>query len=145
MPSSDDKRKLQKIRQFESADVAFDVEQSLAKGDSRFLGLYGMGAIVPGVDHPFKLDEIRFIVDTSDEGNEVHFRFQDAAYKYAQQYNRELARQLKLRTQPRRPERLSDSLSWIVFVSVILTFLTSLFIHRRMKIRWWSKNAKHGR
>ncbi len=67
-----------------------DVDRALAEGDRRFVGVMGIGLIVPGIedrdlakDHGVKL--IPYISDMI-----VGYRhkvFVDIAYKYAERYN----------------------------------------------------------
>jgi len=82
----------QQIKVLESADVAADVKNAVSKGDLRFVGVMGVGLLVPGVpDYQEKYAArygVRVIENTSDAiENEEHRRLQDVAYHYAEKYN----------------------------------------------------------
>jgi hypothetical protein len=80
-------------RALESRDVAADLKEALAHGDSRFMGVMGIGLIVPGVPDYYKKHKgsrgVRVIPYTSDAiGSEAEQRLQSAAHRYAENYNR---------------------------------------------------------
>ena len=83
----------------ESADVAADVDAALARGDKRFIGVIGVGQVAPGVrnDHKNHADYgVRVIENTSDViESDDHFRLQEAALRYAKEYNQLLLERLK--------------------------------------------------
>ena len=83
------------IKRLESADVAAEVDAAMARGDKRLVGVMGIGLITPGVPDDYDGPDrgVRIIENTSDAiENDEHMRLQDAAYRYAKQYN-ELLRQ----------------------------------------------------
>jgi hypothetical protein len=80
------------IEKLESADIAAEVEAALAKGDRRFIGVMGVGFMVSGVpdySKKYARADVRVLPNTSDaiDGPE-HLRLQEAARRYAEQYNK---------------------------------------------------------
>jgi len=87
------------IKALESANVTAEVEDAVSKGDLRFVGVMGVGLIVPGVPDYYEKYaakyEVRVIENTSDAiESEEHRRLQEVAYRYAEEYNRLLITRL---------------------------------------------------
>ena len=82
----------------ESADSANDVATAIAAGDTRFVGIMGIGAVVPGAPEWVRLASpgyVRFIPNTSDAiESEQHGKLQHVAYEYARKYNEALLRKM---------------------------------------------------
>jgi hypothetical protein len=95
------------LHQLETADVAHDVAESIAHGDLRPVGVMGIGPIVPGFDDPSireHLEAPRYIPNTSDVIQSAqHMELQEAAYDYAERYNRML--QARLRNTSTQPSK----------------------------------------
>ena len=84
----------EQIERLESADVAADVEAALVRGDKRFVGVMGVGLIVPGVD-TYAHRGVRVIENTSDAiESDEHLRLQEAARRYAEHYNKLLLKRI---------------------------------------------------
>ena len=86
-------------KDLESADVASEVRDAVAKGDCRFVGVMGFGMAVPGVPdyHERYADRygVRIIPNTTDAiENDAHHRLQRAAWSYAERYNAALLQKL---------------------------------------------------
>jgi len=82
----------QQIRELESGDIDREVREAVAKGDYRFVGVMGIGLIVPGVpDYQQQYSGkfgVRVIPNTSDAiESGPHLRLQQAAGEHATKYN----------------------------------------------------------
>src|SRR5436305_1178741 len=87
-----DRKYSAQIDALESADPAKDAAAALAAGDLRFVGVMGVGEIVPGAPQWVLQSphvHARFIPNTSDaiESNQ-HARLQKVAHDYAAKYNK---------------------------------------------------------
>ena len=76
-----------------------EVDAAVSTGDLRFVGVMGIGLIVPGVpDYHEKYAAkygVRVIENTSDAiESKEHGRLQEVAYEYAEKYNRRLIAKL---------------------------------------------------
>ena len=86
-------------RKLESADVEGEVRDAVTKGDNRFVGVMGVGMIVPGVPNYHQRYAARYgvqvIPGTSDiVESDAHWRFLQAATAYAERYNLALLKKL---------------------------------------------------
>jgi hypothetical protein len=97
-PSRDsDSPGVRSLRWLDSADPHRDLNDALARGDTRFVGVYGYTAVIPGVERSEVIRHgVRYRRGTSDalEGRE-HARLNRLAFEYARQYNETLAKHLK--------------------------------------------------
>ena len=98
-----DKALSEEVKQLEwlnDANPQIDFEKAIVKGDYRFLGLYGRGQFVPGINIKcLNYDnDIIFIKGTSDafEGYE-HEKLNAIAWVYADNYNMRMLRYLRER------------------------------------------------
>jgi hypothetical protein len=84
------------------ADVNADFRHHVVEGrDTRFVGVYGYGEYVPGVDSALEArlvrqERVRFIEGTSDNiTSPEHRRLVNKAERYATRYNKKLLRYLR--------------------------------------------------
>ena len=101
-PSAFDSRAVRSLRWLDSADPERDLGAAWARGDRRFVGVYGYAAITPGVEHALALRQsTRYLAGTSDaiEGRE-HLRLCRLATRYAERYNQFLLQRLSRRGSP---------------------------------------------
>lgn len=92
------------IKALESAVPAADLTAAWAASDRRFVGVMGVGLVVPGVTNYYavydKSNGVRIIPNTSDAiESDEHARLRDVAHEYALRYNRLLLAKLAT-TQP---------------------------------------------
>jgi len=97
-PSHDsDSPGVRSLRWLDSADPHRDLNDSLARGDTRFVGVYGYTTVIPGVERSGAFRHgVRYLRGTSDalESRE-HARLNRLAFEYARRYNQMLAEHLK--------------------------------------------------
>jgi hypothetical protein len=81
------------IAKLQAADPTADVATALASGDTRFVGVMGIGLMVPGVD-PSRYgtrDRVKVIPNTSDSfSTDSAAELEEVACRYAEKYNRAL-------------------------------------------------------
>ena len=86
------------LRALEHADPQRDLAAALARGDTRFIGVYGFSREVPGLGSPHALLALRhgvhYVRDSSDTGEP---RLNRLARRYAEHYNRLLLEHLRRR------------------------------------------------
>jgi hypothetical protein len=86
------------IKSLESADRVKDVTTAVAAGDTRFVGVMGVGPVIPGAPEWVRERQqgnVRFIPNTSDAiESRQHEKLQRVAHDYAQKYNEILLRKV---------------------------------------------------
>ena len=96
-PSTSETQAVRSLRWLDSADPRRDLSASLARGDTRFLGIHGYTSFVPGVDRSIASHHgVRYLDGTSDaiRGPE-HARLNRLASTCAERYNKLLLEHLK--------------------------------------------------
>jgi len=88
------------LRWLDRADPQRDLAAALARGDRRFVGVYGYSADVPGVDSPdqglLKRYGVRYLRGTSDAmTSQEDERLNKLAHRYAKKYNGLLLQHLR--------------------------------------------------
>ncbi len=86
------------LRALAHADPQRDLAAALARGDTRFIGIYGFSREVPGAGSPSAplvlRHGVRYVRDSSDTGEP---RLNRLARRYAERYNRLLLEHLHRR------------------------------------------------
>jgi len=84
------------LERMDSTDANVDVNDAWGRGDFRFLGIYGIGLTVPGVDEAhwekYGVNRLRFTSDFSRSGEES--RLLRKTKDYAAEYNRLLLKKI---------------------------------------------------
>lgn len=84
------------LLRIDQANPLADLQSAIRTNDFRFLSIYGLGLITPGIDHHPPLTNINPIEGTSDAfETEKHLRLILKATEYAEIYNRALETYLK--------------------------------------------------
>lgn len=85
------------LRWLDSADLQRDLTAALTRDDTRFIGVYGYAPFTPGVERSVASRYgIRYLQGTSDAiQNHEHFRLNQLASSYAEQYNKLLLQRLR--------------------------------------------------
>lgn len=87
------------LRQYRQADAAMELRLALQAGDRRFVGVMGIGLLVPGTRYPnepaIETHGVKLIPYTSDAlSSDDDLAFNDVAHRYAESYNRLLLKAL---------------------------------------------------